>query len=300
MKIVFGSRGSDLALKQTCMVMDRLCHEHPDVETTLRIIKTTGDNKPEASLEEIGGLGAFTREIEVALLNQEIDIAVHSLKDLPTQQPGGLVVAAVAGRERPTDALITNTGHSLDTLPKNAVVGTSSLRRKAQLATLRPDLQIRELRGNVPTRMQRVREGELDAAVIALAGLIRLGLYEAPGIWELPLEHMLPAPGQGALALETRAEDDRLIAMLAPLHDPLAALAVRCERAALQAFGGGCRAPLGVYAHTREDRVHVQAFAADMDSGKIIRLSRSAPSGMADSLGMDLGRALREGLRQTG
>ena len=296
MKTRFGSRGSDLALTQTRMVMDRLRLEHPDAETSLRIIKTTGDNKPDAPLDEIGGLGAFTREIEVALLNREIDVAVHSLKDLPTQQPDGLIIAAVAGRERPTDALISNGGHTLDTLPENAVVGTSSLRRKAQLTALRPDLRIRELRGNVPTRMRRVREGDLDAALIALAGLIRLGLSESAGIWEIPLERLLPAPGQGALALETRSDDDRLIAMLAPLHDTAAAVAVQCERAALQAFGGGCRAPLGVYAHTQGDSVHVQAFAANMDSGKTIRLSRNAPAAMADQLGRELGRALREAL----
>lgn len=295
MKIVFGSRGSDLALTQTRMVIDRLMAVCPGLEIELRIIKTTGDNKPEAPLEEIGGLGAFTREIEVALLGGEIDVAVHSLKDLPTKQPEGLVVAAVAGRVCPNDILITHGGQTINELPAGSFVGTSSLRRRAQLLDLRPDIEVCELRGNVPTRMGRVATGELDAVILAAAGLIRLGLQGTKGMWEIPLAQMLPAPGQGALALEARTGDDHLHELLKPLHDADAATAVACERAALQAFGGGCRAPLGVYAQVRDGRVFVQAFAANMETGKAIRLLRDAPVDEAVRLGEAMGKALYQG-----
>ena len=295
MKVVFGSRGSDLALTQTRMVMDRLTAVCPCLEIELRIIKTTGDNKPDARLEEIGGLGAFTREIEVALLDGEIDVAVHSLKDLPTKQPEGLVVAAVAGRVCPNDVLISQGGYTVDDLPKGAMVGTSSLRRRAQLLDLRPDVEVCELRGNVPTRMGRVASGELDAVILAAAGLTRLGLLGKKGMWEIPMTQMLPAPGQGALALETRTGDVHLHELLKPLNDANAAIAVACERAALQGFGGGCRAPLGVYAQVHEGRVFVQAFAANTETGKTMRLLRDSPVEESVRLGEVIGKALYQG-----
>ena len=294
MKVVFGSRGSDLALTQTRTVMARLAEVCPALEIELRIIKTTGDNKPEARLEDIGGLGAFTREIEVALLEGEIDVAVHSLKDLPTKQPEGLVVAAVAGRESPNDVLITQEGIALTELKKGALVGTSSLRRQSQLLALRPDLEIRELRGNVPTRMGRVVGGDLDAVILAAAGLNRLGLGKEKGVWKIPVSMMLPAPGQGALALETRSTDAPLQQLLALLHDGVAAAAVNCERAALQAFGGGCRAPLGVYAQVRDASIYVQGFAANMEAGQTATLSREGAVTDAISLGEAVGRILHE------
>jgi len=294
MKVILGSRGSDLALAQTKMVMARLTEIQPSLEIALQIIKTTGDNKPEARLEEIGGLGAFTREIELALLNGEIDVAVHSLKDLPTRQPEGLVVAAVAGRESPNDVLITRAGNTLTDLREKAVVGTSSLRRKSQLLALRPDLEIHELRGNVTTRMKRVAQGGLDAVILAAAGLHRLGLGKTEGVWEIPVSVMLPAPGQGALALETRIADERLRQLLEPLHDREAAAAVQCERAVLQAFGGGCRAPLGVYARIQGNVTYVMAFAANMETGKTVSLSREGSVAEAISLGEEIGKLLRE------
>jgi hydroxymethylbilane synthase len=298
MKVVFGSRGSDLALTQTRMVIDRLTAVCPYLEIELRIIKTTGDNKPDARLEEIGGLGAFTREIEVALLDGEIDVAVHSLKDLPTRQPEGLVVAAVAGRVCPNDVLISQGGRTINELPAGSLVGTSSLRRRAQLLDLRPDIEVCELRGNVPTRMGRVASGELDAVILAAAGLTRLGLLGTKGMWEIPMTQMLPAPGQGALALEARVGDAHLHELLKPLHDADAATAVACERAALQAFGGGCRAPLGVYAQVRDGRVFVQAFAADIETGKTMRLLRDAPVDEAVRLGEAMGKALHQGTQK--
>ena len=293
MKIIFGSRGSDLALTQTRLVISQLLEVRGDVTAELRVIKTKGDNKPDAPLAEIGGLGAFTREIEVALLNREIDVAIHSLKDLPTKQPDDLTVAAVTERECPTDALISPEGHRLDSLPHGALVGTSSLRRKAQLLAARPDLQIRELRGNVPTRMRRAAPGDLDAVMLASAGLIRLQLFTDPRIQEIPLSQMLPAPGQGALALETRADNYDVVALLTALHNATTAVAVMCERAVLQAFGGGCRAPLGVYVQVQDERVYLQAFAANMDTGITARVSCDAPLNDASALGVDTGAALR-------
>lgn len=296
--VVFGSRGSDLALTQTRTIIRRFHELYPDKATTLRIIRTTGDNNPDAPLAEIGGLGAFTREIETALLSHDIDVAVHSLKDLPVVQPEGLHVAAVVERETPHDVLVSVQGDSLEALPANAAVGTSSLRRKVQLLAVRPDLDIRELRGNVPTRLRRVREGRLDAAILAAAGLVRLGLIHEPGIWELPLDIMLPAPGQGALALETRAGACELGAILAPLHDADAAAAVTCERAVLQAFGGGCRAPLGAYAAVREGRLYLRAFAGEEEGSRIARFEGDADKEDACALGEEAGTILRERLRR--
>jgi hydroxymethylbilane synthase len=295
-KVVFGSRGSDLALTQTKMVINEFKNANPDIEIELRVIRTTGDNQPEAPLEEIGGLGAFTREIELALLAGEIDAAVHSLKDLPTRQPDGLYVAAITKRQCPADAIISNHGYSMESLPEGAVVGTSSLRRKAQLLHLRPDLKIRDLRGNVPTRLRRVRENMLDATILARAGLIRLGLEREHGVCEIPMESMLPAPGQGALALETRSDNTRLRELLLTLHDEATATAVQCERAVLQAFGGGCRAPLGVYAQAEKEHVCIKAFAADMESGTSFCLSRTASCDTAFQAAFDIGTLLREDL----
>ena len=297
MKIILGSRGSDLALTQTRMMMARVCEAHPNVETELRVIKTTGDNKPDAPLAEIGGLGAFTREIEVALLNGEIDVAVHSLKDLPTKQPDGLAVAAVVERARPSDALVSPHASTVAELAHGARVGTSSLRRKAQLLSMRPDLHIHELRGNVPTRMRRAAPGDLDAVILASAGLIRLGLFEKDDVNEIPLSQLLPAPGQGALALEVREDADEVAALLAAVHDDAVAAAVQCERAVLQAFGGGCRAPLGAYARTTDGRVYLQAFAAAMETNTAARYSCEAALCDAVALGEDCGRRLRDMVR---
>ena len=184
----------------------------------------------------------------------------------------------------------------MELLPHGAVVGTSSLRRKAQLLHIRPDLQIRDLRGNVPTRIRRVRENLLDATILARAGLIRLGLEKEQGVCEIPLDTLLPAPGQGALALETRTDDVRLRELLSVLHHENTDIAIRCERAVLQGFGGGCRAPLGVYAKVEENYVNIKAFAADIQSGTSVSLSQTIPVDAAFQTGMNIGCHLRESL----
>lgn len=296
MKITFGTRGSALALAQTRGVIARFKACNPGVEVNMRIIKTTGDQMVDAPLSQLGGFGAFTREIENALLAGEIDVAVHSLKDLPVQQPDGLRVAAIVERKSPTDVLISNSGYTLETLPKSAKLGTSSLRRKMMLLRVRPDLEIVEIRGNVPTRLSKVREGQCDAIVMAHAGLVRLGLDAEPGIQQIPFEQMLPAPGQGALALETRSDDSAATQCLAPLHDARAAAEVCCERAILKSFGGGCRAPLGAYARSDGDRLIVNAVASDPDLRYFASSHRVGTLDQAESLGNEMGRELQRGL----
>ena len=296
MKVVFGTRGSDLALTQTKSTMARFNACNPDIETAYTIIKTTGDTLTQAPLSEIGGFGAFTREIETALLSGDIDIAVHSFKDLPIQQPEGLYVAAIPERQTPADALISNAGYTLETLPENARVGTSSLRRRTQLLLSRPDLRIEELRGNVPTRLSKVRDGQYDAVIIALAGLTRLGLHREPGLWEIPVTTILPAPGQGALALEIRQADTELARRLTQLHDERASVEARCERAVLQGFGGGCRSPLGAYAHCEGDTLRLDALATDPGTGKHFRLEHECHVSEALNVGLETGKELRAAL----
>ncbi len=296
MKIVFGTRGSALALAQTQHIITKCAAYVPELEAEIKIIKTTGDQLSQAPLSEIGGLGAFTREIEQALQSGRIDVAVHSLKDLPIEQPDGLHIAAIAGRQSPADVLISRAGHSLESLREGASVGTSSLRRKVQLLLTRPSLHIGELRGNVPTRVAAAHEGRYDAVVIALAGLVRLGLDHEPGLYEIPLSQMLPAPGQGALAIEIRTGASTLSRLLKPLHDENAATEVSCERAILKAFGGGCRSPLGASARCEGDKVFVEAFAADPENGKHVRIRRNGSNNAALELGLEIGRELRDGL----
>ncbi len=297
MKIVFGTRGSALALAQTQHIITKCAAYVPELEAEIKIIKTTGDQLSQAPLSEIGGLGAFTREIEQALQSGRIDVAVHSLKDLPIEQPDGLYIAAIAERQSPSDVLISRKGYSLESLKRGALVGTSSLRRQTQLLLVRPDLHIGELRGNVPTRIAAVREGRFDAVVLAQAGLARLGLDQEPGLYEIPTAQMLPAPAQGALALEIRKDACDLARHLTPLHDHTAAAEVYCERAVLNAFGGGCRSPLGTRARCVEGHLHVEALAVDPETGRSVRLHNIGRIEDALTLGNELGAALRAGLR---
>ncbi len=249
--VIVGTRGSDLALRQTQEVVDRLLAVHPNVRFQVSIVSTHGDNRPSDPIERLG-VGAFVKELEIALLRGDIDLAVHSLKDLPTSQPEGLEIAAVTRREDPRDALVNRWGLPLDRLPSGARIGTSSPRRSAQLRHLRPDLQMLPIRGAVPTRLEKARGADFDGAVVAMAGLRRLGLeHEVSQVFEP--EVMVPAPGQGALALEIRQEDRELAALVHNVHDPDTAAAVRAERALLMNLGSGCLAPFGAYATVAGD-----------------------------------------------
>lgn len=262
-KLTLGTRGSELALAQTRETATRLRAAHPDLEVVERIIKTTGDRRLDVSLASPGPLekGLFTKELEEALLDGTIDAAVHSLKDLPVEQPPGLRVAAVLERASPADCLASKHPGGWRGLPHGATVATSSLRRRNQLRHLRPDLQTTEIRGNMGTRLRKVLQNpHLDALVLASAAVQRLGAGLVPGELELTtIEEMLPAPGQGAIAVECRGDDEETIGLLASIHHDDTARCVEAERKFLQSLGGGCGLPLGTLAVIRNGSVHLRA-----------------------------------------
>ena len=285
--LVIASRGSQLALWQARWVQAQL--ESRGHETRIEIIKTTGDKITDVPLAKVGTKGLFTKEIEEALIEGRADLAVHSLKDLPTELPTGLVLAAVPRREDPRDALV---GRRLADLPAGARVGTSSLRRAAQLRKLRPDLQVESVRGNLDTRLRKLDEGQYDAILLAAAGLKRLGWAER--IAEvLDPAVMCPAVGQGALAIETRASGAGFEAC-AVLDDAATREAVSAERAILGALGGGCQVPIGAHAQVAGGRVQVSAIVASPDGAELIRAEAEDSAANAESLGRALGRQLLE------
>ena len=290
-----GTRGSALALAQSGLVQKLLGGES---RCSLTVIETTGDRNPLASLRRIGGKGIFTKEIDTALLEGRIDLAVHSLKDLPTEEIPGLAIGALLKREDPRDALVSRGGVGLDALPKGAVVGTSSFRRRAQLLARRPDLTVEDLRGNVPTRIARVLTGTVDAIVIAAAGLNRLGMESE--IAEIIDESvMLPAPGQGIVAVQIRADDMQTRAALQPIHDPGAEAEAIAERTFLSGLGGGCLVPVGARAIARNGTLALSGFVGHPDGHPTIRASLDGASAGARELGAELARlALAQGARE--
>lgn len=259
-----GTRTSQLALWQTNHVVAQLQRFWPRLHCDLIHLVTQGDKRLDRPLPEIGGKGLFTAELEEALRRGEIDIAVHSLKDLPVEDPPDLMIGAILSREDTRDVLVAREPWTLDTLPEGAVVGTSSLRRQAQLLAARPDLKIRSIRGNVDTRLRKVLSGEYDAAVMAGAGLTRLGLTEHITQW-LDQEVMLPAPGQGALAIQCRANDPGVHKLLAAIHDPIAAATTIAERQLLFRLGGGCSAPIGAWARSDGEQIELHARVTSID-----------------------------------
>ena len=269
--LVFGTRSSALARRQTETVQRLLASSWPSLRFETRELSTQGDRTPDRPLPEIGGKGLFTQELESALRRVDIDLAVHSLKDLPIEPEGDLCLGAVPPRADARDVLVSRSGHGLQALPLRSTIGTSSLRRQAQLTAYRPDLECRPLRGNVETRTWKVQEGEFDAAVLAGAGLLRLGLESKIAEW-ISLEVMLPAPGQGALAVQCRADDTELLELLKPLDDPATRSAVTAERAFLESLGGGCSTPVGAYAQYDGDGIVLKAIVASMDGRRVIRL----------------------------
>ncbi len=292
-----GTRGSPLALAQAHELRDRLCAAHGDLRperTEIVVIKTTGDKVQDRTLSEIGGKGLFTKEIEDALRDGGIDLAVHSMKDMPTRLPDGLVIDCLLPREDPRDALFARAGDSLATLPRGCVVGTASLRRAAQVRALRPDLTVVPLRGNVGTRLKKLAAGEVDATLLAVAGLKRLGrLAEATAI--LAVEEMLPAVAQGAIGVERRADDAAMAGLLAPLDDAETTLRVTAERACLEVLDGSCRTPIAALA----ELVHggatlaLSALIALPDGSVVHRDVRRGPASAAAALGAAAGAALK-------
>jgi hydroxymethylbilane synthase len=280
-----GTRGSALALAQSEQVRAAL-PGGPGVHG-LVIIKTMGDLNPAASLARIGGKGVFTKEIEDALLREEVDLAVHSLKDLPTEERPGLRIGALLSREDPRDALVSREGKTLEELRSGAVVGTSSLRRRSQVLARRPDLRVVDLRGNVPTRLEKLKEGPLDAIIIAAAGLNRLGLSDrATQLLEDAV--MLPAPGQGVLAIQIRAGDRATAAAIEPLNDAIATAEAIAERSLLEGLGGGCLVPVGARARAVHGSLELQAYVGHPEGRPSLRVGTSGPMARA----VDLGRAL--------
>lgn len=268
--LTIGTRTSKLALWQTHHMMEQLKTAWPGLECQIRPFITQGDKTLDKSLPEIGGKGLFTAELEHALICGEIDLAVHSLKDLPTESAPRLLIGAILGREDVHDGLLSHNRHPLAHLPPGAVVGTSSTRRQAQLLAVRPDLTIRPIRGNVETRLRKVQTGEYEATILAMAGLNRLGLADAVAE-RLPLELMLPAPGQGALAVQCRADDASTLSYLAPIDNQEVRTAVTAERAFLKAVGGGCAAPVAAYAVVANGRIYLRGLVANPDGSQMVR-----------------------------
>lgn len=282
-----GSRGSQLALWQANHISRLLRHRGHAV--SIEIIKTTGDKITDVALAKVGTKGMFTKEIEEALSDNRVDLAVHSLKDLPTELPSGFLLAAVPEREDARDAFLSIRYSHINELPRNARVGTSSLRRQAQLHSLRSDLEIVSLRGNVDTRLRKLRQGEFDAIILAAAGVTRLGLNDAVQHYFEPSE-MCPAAGQGTLAIETRTNDTATIEAVRFLDHFPTRTAVACERATLNQLGGGCQVPIGAYAEPSSRGLLLRAVVADPDGSSIIRENREGSD--PEKLGAEVARAL--------
>ncbi len=288
-----GTRGSKLALWQAEWVQSRLERIHPGLHVELTVIKTKGDKILDVPLAKVGGKGLFVKEIEEALLARRVDLAVHSMKDMPSEIPAGLCIGAVPERETPVDALVSREGQNLDDLPRGARIGTSSLRRSSQLLRARPDIEIVPLRGNLDTRLRKLDQGQMEAIVLAAAGIRRLGL-EARITQLLTPEIMLPAVGQGALCIETRDGDDRIAPLVAPLEDSPTRIAVTAERAFLHRLEGGCQVPIAGHATLKENRLALCGLVSDLKGEQVFREILAGPPAQAETIGQDLAGTLLE------
>jgi hydroxymethylbilane synthase len=289
-KLIIATRRSRLALWQAEHVKRRLEMSHPGLEVTLLPMTTSGDEMLEARLDKAGGKGLFIKELEQALAEGRADLAVHSMKDLPAGMPPGFVIAAILEREDPRDALVSSKYASLGALPDKAVIGTSSLRRAAQLLERHPRLEAKLLRGNVETRLAKLDRGEYDAVILAVAGLVRLGL-EGRIRERLDPEDSLPAPGQGALGIECLEGKVEVRALVAPLADATVTRCVLAERAVSRALGGNCSMPLGAFAESKGSRLHLRALVASPDGRRVVRAHGSGEH--PERLGAEVADKLR-------
>ena len=298
MKLRIATRESPLALWQAHHVRTRLEQAHPGLSVTLVPMTTSGDQMLTAPLANAGGKGLFVKELEQALLENRADIAVHSMKDVPARQPDGLSLGAFLSGEDPSDAFVSNRHRKLDELPQRAVVGTSSLRRQTQLRALRPDLQVKDLRGNVGTRLRKLDEGQYDAILLASAGLMRLGLQDR--ITEkLDVNRFIPAIGQGIIGIECRSHDERTQKLLQPLHDAGSELRLRAERALNARLGGACQVPVAGHARVDGGQLHLDALVGAPDGSRIVRDAIRGSAADAAALGEQLAeRLLRAGARE--
>jgi hydroxymethylbilane synthase len=286
-----GTRGSQLALFQANWVKDQLVRTHPELKVTLIKIKTTGDKIQDAPLAKIGGKGLFVKEIEEALIQRKIDLAVHSIKDVPTEFPKGLHLSVITKREDPRDVFISKGGKTLKDLPQGAKIGTSSLRRQAQLLHFRSDLELIPLRGNLDTRLKKLKTLNLDAIVLALAGVKRLGLEER--ISEIiPTDISLPAIGQGALGIETRMDDQVVEDQIRFLNDPDSSIAITAERAFLKKLEGGCQVPIAAFAQKVGSTLQIDGLVGTIDGKRLIRHHLEGPIEEAEPLGTQLAEIL--------
>lgn len=285
------TRKSALALWQAEYVKAQLEHFHDDVTVELVPMTTKGDIILDTPLAKVGGKGLFVKELEVAMLEGRADIAVHSMKDVPVEFPEGLGLEVICPREDPRDAFVSNTYGSIDELPEGAIVGTSSLRRQCQLKSQRPDLDIRDLRGNVNTRLAKLDEGQYDAIILAAAGLIRLEMPERIKNFIEP-EQMLPANGQGAVGIECRTNDETIKALLAPLECAETRVRVLAERAMNKALEGGCQVPIGSYAIIADEQIHLRGLVGAIDGSEIIESDISGDVNDAEALGEKLAQTL--------
>jgi hydroxymethylbilane synthase len=293
-RLVIGSRGSKLALVQAELVKSQLIQKDHSLDVHIEVIKTSGDVKKEP-LSVIGGKGVFTKELEDALLDGRIDLAVHSLKDLPSLIPSELTLAAICERENPFDALVMPAPGddlvSLESLPSEALVGTSSPRRLAQLKHLRPDVVVKDVRGNVDTRLRKLDAGDFDALILACAGLRRLGLENRiTGT----LFEMLPAIGQGALGLETRVNDENTISAVSKLNHAPTQFACTAERSLLRALGGGCQLPIAGYARFQDEQLMLEGLVADPSGKQLVRVLLSGSTSNAEGLGREVAEELKK------
>ncbi len=298
-KVRIGTRGSRLALWQANWIKERLEKRYPGLEVELVRIRTSGDKIRDVPLAKIGGKGLFVKEIEEALLEGKVDLAVHSMKDVPTDLPEGLHIAAITEREDPRDAFISRTGKGLFELRRGARVGTSSLRRQIQILRRRPDLQVEPLRGNLDTRLRKLEEGDhFDAIIVALAGLKRMG-WECRATELLPPEVLLPAIGQGAIGIETRRDDGRINGLISFLDHRETSLAVRAERAFLKRLEGGCQVPIAAYGTIRDGNLRLRGLVGSIDGSRVIEGEVSGVTQEWEELGIRLAEdLLKKGARE--
>lgn len=296
-KLVLATRRSALALAQARAYAKSVQEATPGLEIEELHVVTTGDKILDVSLSKIGGKGVFIKEVEDALLDQRADFAVHSFKDVPAEISDAFTIACIPQRADARDVLVSRTSHKLADLPQGAKVGTSSLRRRLEILASRPDLDLVDIRGNVDTRLRKMDEGEYDAIVLAQAGLDRLGL-SARITESLDASLCIPAAGQGALAIQCRAEDETTRALLAKLHHPETAIAVACERGIMAAVGGGCTVPFGAYAVREGEELHLRALLARADGANLVKIERRFPwprgEGEAREIGISIGEEMRE------
>ena len=286
-KIIIGTRGSKLALWQANFIKNEIEKKYKNVRIELKIIKTKGDKILDVPLAKVGGKGLFVKEIEEALLREEIDLAVHSMKDVPTFFPDGLYLPVITKREDYRDAFISRNGLKLKEMPENSIIGTSSLRRKSQIMNVRKDFHIKDLRGNVDTRLRKLDEGEFDAIILAVAGLKRMGFSEKITEY-LDEKVMIPAIGQGALGIEIRENDDRILEIISFLKDDKTFIEVNAERAFLRKLEGGCQVPIGCYAKINDAELRILGFVADIEGKNFIKDSISGKIDDYEKLGVQL------------